>query len=205
MAVEIWQHPRIDWFPVMLLFPCFSVCQPLSFHVKTEVEFWHKGSASAIVQNRRRYCLTRSLSPGICRTTGITVGNLHCNKKKKNPANGGGKEGEDGVWRKPWRDGHSLHGEHAGFSVGSTVIRVRNYHWDSRQFKNGFLSLRSVSNETCLLIAANALFVTTAPTVRPQEKVRRGESCLWSEVLAACRDFQKQNSDKMIFVKAVLA
>lgn len=46
------------------------------------------------------------------------------------------------------KDGHSLHGEHAGVLVGSTVIRVHNYHWDSRQFKTSFLSLRSVSNET---------------------------------------------------------
>lgn len=55
---------------------------------------------------------SRLLSPGYCGTTKVTVETPM--KKKKKPANGGGKEIEEGEQKKPRMDRHSLDGEPSG-------------------------------------------------------------------------------------------
>lgn len=83
----------------------------------------HKASASVVAQPRQEDAL---FSPVAVPRWGWNKWSNSTPQKDKNPADDGGKEGEEGELTIEWTDEHSLYGE---------LICVSSDHWEMRQLK----------------------------------------------------------------------
>lgn len=100
-------RPCVDWW--------YSLCCSVCHH--------HRKGEPLHNQNRKRHCFPRSLSPGNGGNNWTNCGNSTL-QWKRNPAEGGGQDGEEGErWKQERTDERSLDRERSGV-VSKSVLLV---------------------------------------------------------------------------------